>query len=209
MKPILLLDMDGPLADFDRAAWEWGHSSGLMFDIESLADQRHRFLTDHVVGCGHPGTTRPCPHGAGHMRRHIHQDETWFRDLPVTPGAIQGVAQLEAIFDVWVCTKPLEANPGCRDGKQAWIDKHFPSLSRKLVMAPDKSMVVGAVLLDDAPKPQWVDVAHWEPVVFSTPWNGEGSRWEVYPHWTWGDPLAVLTDRVRDPWSRARWELPA
>lgn len=117
----------------------------------------------------------------------------WFRGLPVTPGAKSGVGQLlTAGVDIWVVTKPLEANPTCRDDKAAWLREHFPMLERKLILAPDKSMIVGDVLLDDAINLEWILKAQWRPVVFRAPFNGSGSEWHYLHSWSWGDPIEDL-----------------
>ena len=112
-------------------------------------------------------------------------------ELPVVPGAQQGVLDLlNAGVEVWVCTKPLEVNPTCHSDKANWILRHFPPLHDRLIIAPDKAMVVGDVLLDDAPKPEWFERAAWRPVIFDSPFNRP-----MFPgcqRWTWGQPIADL-----------------
>lgn len=182
----LLLDQDGPLADFDQRYWDLCESMGFDLDIRDLSDtRRRRFMEGNITNKEHRKLARTYIE-SGHNR--------WFHDLPVTPGAIEGVARLleRSDIDVWVCTKPLEANDRCRDDKGLWIKRHFPELEHKLILAPDKSMVLGDVLLDDAPKIKWLPKAVWEPVVFSTPFNGPGSEWAGLRHWTWGDPIDEL-----------------
>ena len=199
-KPTLLLDMDGPMADFDLAIWtNLRPIYDLQFDIPNLAAQRHRFLTDHLD-----------KFDASLLRYHIDTDPHWFSHLPVTHGAVEGVSRLEERFDVWVCTKPLEVNPGCRDGKQRWIDRHFPTLSKKLIMAPDKSMIHGAVLLDDAPKLAWIDDNQpWRPMVYRLPWNGPDSVWGHLPRWDWTDDVDVLWRYATRSTRAIREEMPA
>jgi 5'(3')-deoxyribonucleotidase len=180
--PRLLLDMDGPLADFDAHFWQRCKAEGWQFDIDDPAHQRHRFFDGHIIDKAHRKLARQMIEGT-----------PWFRDLPVTPGAVDGVPLLMERFDVWVCTKPLEANQWCASDKAAWIARHFPALVGKLIMAPDKSMITGHVLLDDAPNPDWFDAATWVPIVFEAPFNGAGSKWEGIPSWTWGGPIEILT----------------
>lgn len=184
-KPILLLDMDGPIADFDLAFYNLCRACGWELNIDGLDDpRRKRFMTDNM-----PNETQ---------RRHARNivDQTrWFNTLPVTEGAVEGVALLEEHFDVWVCTKPLEANRWCRDDKALWIRRHFPQLEDKLIIAPDKSLVHGAILLDDAPKWAWIGKASWTPVVFRSGFNGRDSMWgRLRHHWSWGEPIDLLLD---------------
>lgn len=172
--PTLLLDLDGPLADFDAHFWERCHAEGWAFDIDHPSHQRHRYFTDHIPDRAHRRAARAMVDAPG-----------WFRHLPVTPGAREGVtAFIDAGIDLWVCTKPLEVNPTCRDDKAAWLADHFPELVDRLIIAPDKSMVHGDVLLDDAPKLEWFHRATWEPVIFDAPYNtlhvlcnGAALRW--------------------------------
>lgn len=184
-KPTLLLDMDGPLAAFDSHGWERCVEAGHEFDT-SFHSRRHRFFTDHMPHLHHRKETRRMIESPG-----------WFAGLPVTPGATEGVPELMEVFDVWVCTKPLEANPTCRDEKGRWLRQHFPYLEDRLIIAPDKSLIRGDILLDDAIKPSWVSRAQWQAVVFTEPFNGEGSEWADWPHWAWGDPIERL---INPPW---------
>lgn len=182
--PVILVDMDGPLADFDMMFFDEVLARGWEIDC-TPEKQRHRFATDHM----------PNRHERNAARQMVN-DEGWFRHLPVTPGAYDGLHMLADYGDVWVCSKPLEANPTCRDDKARWLAEHFGSQwMRKLILAPDKSLVHGDVLLDDAIKLRWLDNPHrtWEPVCFKSPFNGHSeSEWLHLPQWTWGEPIERL-----------------
>lgn len=147
-----------------------------------MDEQTHRFLTGHFPR-----------RQANSIRWHI-DNAHWFRDLPVTAGAQEGVQEmLDVGWDVWVCTKPLEANVWCRDDKAAWLREHFPMIPEpRLILASDKSMILGDILLDDAIKPSWVPRAHWAPVTFLRPFNGPGTEHHFGYDWTWGDRLGRL-----------------
>lgn len=185
-KYVVLLDQDGPLAEFDTKYWDFCQEMGLTMNITSLQDPgRARFMENNILDKKHRQVARKFIE-TGHNR--------WFRDLPVTPGAKEGVAELLADdrIDLWVCTKPMEKNSTCRDDKAAWIAEHFPELVKKIILAPDKSLVRGHVLLDDAPRIDWLRRAEWEAVVFPSVFNAEGSQWEGIRTWTWGDPVDKL-----------------
>lgn len=180
-RPTLLLDMDGPLADFDRHFWDRCQAAGYTFDVTCHTAQRHRFFTEHIPNRRQRAAARAMVDAPG-----------WFADLPVTPGARAGVAALLTVFDVWVCTKPLEANPTCLNDKHAWLVEHFPALADRMITAPDKSLINGALLLDDAPKPVWFGRARWRPVIFPAPYNHNDPAFAALPRWTWGDPVERL-----------------
>lgn len=179
MKPIILMDMDGPLADFDRAFWDLCEQMGFEMNC-TRGQQSQRFATDHVV---HFDDRR-------WIRRHIDTTD-WFRHLPVTPGALKGMATLAQLAEVWVVSKPLLLNPRCRDDKAAWLKEHF-GLTYHLILANDKSMIRGHVLVDDAPHLDWLADASWWPLIYRTTWNGDGSRWEKLPRWDWNDGVDTL-----------------
>lgn len=180
MKPIILVDQDGPLADFDRQFFQVCREQGWELDA-TLETQRHRYATDHILNKQERAAARA----------YVNSHPRWFHDLPVVAGAKEGLAQLAERYEVWICTKPLEANKACRDGKAEWVRRHLgEEWERRLIITPDKSLVNGVILLDDAPNPEWFDRAAWKPVVFRTPWNGDNSKWEGLPSWTWQDDPA-------------------
>lgn len=174
---LLLLDMDGPLAAFDAKVWEVANDAGLTLDINDPSEQTKRYFTDHIEGAA----------SRKWMQNEIRKPG-WFASLPPTPGALTGVQMLiEQGVDIWVATKPMEENPSCRDDKAKWLREYLPMLERKLIIIPDKSLLNGDVLLDDAPKPAWIMKATWKVKIFAAPFNGDGSVWEGLPRWTWGD----------------------
>lgn len=184
-KPVFLLDMDGPIADFDNAFFAICEDMGIPLDC-TPETQVHRFGSDHIVDRGLRGKAR----------KHIYTSR-WFRDLPVVEGAQEGVRRLQEYFDVWLCTKPLEENLNCRDDKAAWVEEHFgKELVRQLIITPDKTLVHGVALLDDAIKIEWMGKGTWKPVIFTRPWNQAGSVWEDYPHWDWNDNVEELLEII-------------
>jgi len=182
MKPIVLVDMDGVLADFDAALWNVITEQEIPTNC-TRETQRVRFLHDAVSKEDRPRI------------RAIVEECGWFRNLPLIPGAREGLRALEDLAEVWICSKPLEPNRTCRDDKANWIEEHLgPRWVDRLILAPDKSLVRGDILLDDAPKPSWYARASWTPVIFPTIWNGSDSKWAGLPCWSWGqDPLKLLS----------------
>jgi 5'-nucleotidase len=184
----LLIDMDGPLADFDRAFYTYCGRNGYAMhngtvDISNRCTE-HRFATDCITNTGNK------------RRARTHVDRShWFASLPPTEGAIEGInllAEHPDVNDVFICTKPMEANPHCRDDKAEWVNDFLGrEWVRRLIITPDKGMVRGDVLLDDAPKPHWFERAEWRPVIFPTPWNAPDTqfsrknRLDDEPRWSW------------------------
>lgn len=185
VKPRVLLDQDGPLGGFDLKFWERCAENGWPADCEPH-EQTHRYQTEHIIDRKHRKAAREMLEQPG-----------WFADLPVIDGARDGIERLAEVADVWIVTKPMESNPTCRDDKGRWIRKHFgEKWEHRLIITPDKSIVGGDILLDDAPKLSWFERATWAPVIFETSWNGEGSDWEGLPRWSWDQPVEDLFDAM-------------
>lgn len=183
MQPTLLLDLDGPVADFDGAFFLRCAERGFELEVDR-AGQRHRFASDHIAD-----------KAARRAARAMVDEPGWFRDLPVTEGAYEGIDRLTQIADVWLCTKPLDSNPTCCDEKRAWVAEWFGGeWEQRLIITSDKSMVRGHGLLDDAPYIEWISRALWRPIIFAASYNGEGTKWAEYPRWNWQDDIDVLSD---------------
>lgn len=186
----ILVDLDGVVADFDAKFYRRCAEEGWEMH-SSLETQCHRFATDCIPNLGERAKAR----------RMVDTEPGWFRDLPVIDGAVEGLHALAGRAEVWLCSKPLEAQATCRDDKAAWVVEHLGAeWERRLILAADKSMVRGDILLDDAPHPEWFGRASWVPVIYPAPWNGEGSKWEGLPRWRWGDPFEAL--RATAAWLR-------
>jgi 5'-nucleotidase len=181
IRPRILMDMDGPLAAFDDHYFRRNEENGWPMEV-TVENQTLRFASGHVIDKEHRRLATAMVNSPG-----------WFRELPVTPGAQKGMAELAQVADVWIVTKPLEANPTCRDDKAVWLEQHFGiGWIDKLILTPDKSLILGDLLVDDAPKPEWYDHATWDPVIFTKPYNGEGTKWAGPPRWTWADGIDAL-----------------
>lgn len=181
-KPVFLVDMDGVIADFDGWLFDRSH---LFPSLNVTYQERdHYFLTDNVN-----------KEDASKMRSLVNSSRI-FAELDPLPGAVAGLWALAEEADVWICTRPLEANPHCRDDKGAWLRKHFgPEFEKRMILTSDKSLVRGAVLLDDHPKQVEIDRALWRPVVYSQPfntWRDGAGAWDAYPHYSWDLPLEDL-----------------
>lgn len=180
------MDQDGPLAGFDPMCWDLAPDGGWTFDIESPADQVHRYITDHIKDRRQRSALRAAIDSEG-----------WYRALSPTPGAQEGIeALLSAGHHIVVVSKPHDATPTCVPEKQAWLAEHFPMLT-DFSFTNDKSYGFhggeNGILLDDDLKHDQVRRASWEGVSFGVPFNRPGSAHGRYPRWSWGDPIERLS----------------
>lgn len=183
-KPIVLIDQDGVLASWDDVFYAKCLAKDIKFDIEHPHHQRHRYFTDHI----------PDKHQRNEARRMVNHP-SWFPELPVIEGAQEGMAELDKHCEVWICSKPLESNKSCHQDKQDWITKHFPAFSDRLILTGDKSLIVGDILLDDAPKLKWFKRAKWQPVIYTQHFNAhkESPLYDM-ARFTWDDPVEYLIE---------------
>ncbi len=157
-KPLILLDQDGPLADFDAAL------------DQVLADLGHN--PSDLVATEWDYTndvTRHFGAAAATALDVARLSPGFFRHLPVTPGAQEAVERLlEAGCEVAVCTAPSLANPTCASDKLWWIERHFPALSERVIITIDKTWVHGDVLVDDKPKVTGMLTPSWSHLRFAS-----------------------------------------
>ena len=75
----------------------------------------------------------------------------FFVNLDPLPGAIEAVKELEKHYDVYILTRPSVFNPLCYTEKRVWIEKWLGiDMCHKLMLVPDKVLVPGDYLIDDA-----------------------------------------------------------
>jgi 5'-nucleotidase len=154
----VLVDQDGPLADFDAALHEVLDDAG--YDSSALI--RTQWETSDDVR-NHFG-----PEAADLVDRMRHT-AGFYRRLPVVSGAQEAIEELlDRGLHVVVCTAPSLKNVTCASDKIAWIEEHFPRLRKSFAVVRDKTLVRGAVLVDDKPAVNGALQPTWEHVRFVT-----------------------------------------
>jgi 5'(3')-deoxyribonucleotidase len=75
----------------------------------------------------------------------------FFRKLAPLSGAVEGIKELARRgHDVWILTKPSVLNPLCYTEKRLWVEDHLGlSWCERLIISPDKSLLMGDILIDD------------------------------------------------------------
>jgi len=73
-----------------------------------------------------------------------------FRELDPLPGAIEAFKELYSKYDVWILTRPSFKNLHCYTEKAEWVKNHLgEDVLEKTIIAGDKSLVIGDILIDD------------------------------------------------------------
>jgi 5'-nucleotidase len=133
---IILLDMDGVLADFEQGfvrGWTARFPGQPPLDPR---DRRHFSIRDDY------------PEHQGAMVQADYHAEGFFRDLTPMPGALDAARALVGLgHDVRICTSPLRHYRHCVPEKYEWIDAHLgPEFVNRMIVTRDKTLVRGDVL---------------------------------------------------------------
>jgi 5'-nucleotidase len=74
----------------------------------------------------------------------------FYRGLKPLTNAIQSYKTLEEIYDVRILTRPSYKNLHCYTEKAQWVLHHLGEKAQeKMILAPDKSLLKGDILIDD------------------------------------------------------------
>lgn len=171
--PLILLDQDGPLADFDAAINNVLQTAG--YDTSKL--ERTQWETTRDI--------RRCfgSHAASIVEQARHAPG-FYRELQVVKGAEEAVEQLlQAGCSIVVCTAPSLRNESCASEKIAWLAEHFPQLRKSFAVVKDKTLVRGDVLIDDKPDITGHLTPMWRHVLFATPGNAHVTDGVVLESW--------------------------
>lgn len=80
--------------------------------------------------------------------------KNFFLNLEPIDNSIFYARKLKDMYDLWLLTKPKYENPFCYTEKRLWVENHLGlSWCEKLILCPDKSLMIGDFLVDDTPWP--------------------------------------------------------
>jgi 5'-nucleotidase len=188
--PVVLVDMDGVLADFDaevlaRLAAHHPH-------VPRATRQNFYIAEDYPE------------HTA--LLRQISSEPGFFAALPLVDGALEGWQRIVDLgYHPRVCTSPLRRNRHCEAEKLGWLEKHFApvhgeAVAREAIVTRDKHLCDGIALIDDRPEIRHSATAPWQHIVFDRPYNQDGDHAGDRPRlrgWH-DDTLGALLDAARD-----------
>lgn len=121
--PILYIDLDGVVADFDKAML------GYHVCLNEIEDPKERdAIIDDICAT----------------------NVNIFEELHPMPGAIEAVTELFLHFEVYFLSTPMWSLPESFTGKRLWVEKHFGKLATKrLILSHRKDLNIGDFLVDD------------------------------------------------------------
>lgn len=111
-----------------------------------------------------------------------------FRGLLPVPGALKALREMEAAgLNVLLVTTPTYGNATCVQDKYDWVNEHLGmDWVHRTIIAYDKTVVAGAVLIDDKPDITGSVTPAWTHLLFSAPYNRyvrDAVRMEGWENW--------------------------
>lgn len=102
-----------------------------------------------------------------------------FELMDPMPGAVEAVAELAPLFEVFILSTSPWSNPTALPGKLAWIKRHFGAgadnpFYKQVVFSHRKDLSVGDFLVDDRPTMRGADRFGGELIHFGS---------EAFPDW--------------------------
>lgn len=178
-KPIILVDMDGVIANFNAYLVQYAHKKlgAPLLDVCELTN----FYTEECYG------DEWCKEVAK-----LSDEEGFFRNLSPVEGAVKALNEMtEYDLRVFICTAPkkFHNNPHCAQEKYQWVDRYLGSKwVEKVVLTRDKTLVFGDILIDDKPEVSGAVKPSWKHVYYDQPYNKENTSkprilsWKAWKH---------------------------
>jgi 5'(3')-deoxyribonucleotidase len=158
IRPIVLLDSDGPLSNFTQA---WLDALYIETGARHTPEEVDRWdihktaffaeIAKKVYGAviAEAGDVKAAIQ-ALKSRCIQHVVKPGFCDaIQVQPGAIEAVDRLRKIADVYVVTSPWDSSPTWEFERKNWLKRHFDIHHHNVLQGAAKHLVFGNVFVDD------------------------------------------------------------
>ena len=181
--PIVLVDIDGVLADFNAGT------------IHHLLQRRPDTLIPEFTHFRTYHNFDDVAIKAEIMS--IQNTEGFFRNLPIMDDALIGWQRLIDLgYQPRICSSPLRSNPLCEAEKRGWIAEHFGAdVATDAIIDRNKYRHDGIALIDDRTDLLYADKASWQQILFDAIYNQDFET--DYRLRGWRDPaLADLLSRI-------------
>lgn len=151
MNPVILLDVDGPLANFTQAYLDelyevTGHRH-VLAEIRQFHIHKSAFFEKRAqdykerTGYSLKDTLAARVTRAG-----------FCENIAVQDGAQEAVEKLKSIGEVWVVTSPWDSSPTWMYERLHWVHRHFGIPRAHVIQVGRKVRVHGDVFVDDRPE---------------------------------------------------------
>ncbi len=161
MKSILLVDMDGVLADFEQGflnIWRGKYPDRPYVPLE----ERNTFYMEEQY-----------PKEFKSEINEIIASKGFFISLQAKKGGLEAIAEMKSMGnEVFICTAPFSDAKSCHQEKYDWVEKNLGcEWAKKIIFAKDKTLVYGNYLVDDKPEISGIATPAWEHILYDMPYN--------------------------------------
>lgn len=187
MRPLVLLDVDGVLAQFMPAALAMINDLlGASYVIEDVTE----FSFAHAL--------KLTPEQAAAVKRMIGSSARLADRLQVYPGARDGVHRLREVAEIHIVTSSWDSNETWEFDRKKWLRRNFDIGHHDITFTAAKHLVRGDVLVDDKTSTCEEWRAAW-PAGVTVRWNTPHNRrdtWRGVRTESW-DELIEIVKAVR------------
>lgn len=176
---IILIDMDGVLADFESAFLERFRAKFPQHTYIPI-NKRVEF---HIH--------KDYPKELQEDVLSIYTSAGFFQNLPAIDGAVSAVKEIEKKGHyVYFCTTSINQYVNCVLEKYKWIEQKFGyEWTKKIILTKDKTLVYGDILIDDKPEHTGSKAPSWAHHLYDAPYN---RHVDDKPRLTWKNWEQVL-----------------
>jgi 5'-nucleotidase len=173
--PIVLLDQDSTLVDWDDSGY---NHNALLLDptITPVSRELRTSYGWMAESDHHPELRTKALNAPG-----------FYRNLVPYEGAIKAVQEMrQAGINVFILTTPYATHDSCASEKYANVAEHFGrDMIEKTILSYDKTLVSGAILVDDKPIIKGAMTPTWNRIFFDQPYNAQlpGPRLHHWDKW--------------------------
>jgi len=153
--------MDGVLADFEKGflqAWKRRFPKNPHIPLE----ERKTFsvLNDY-------------PNALRKDVESIYKTRCFFQNLPIIHGGKEALVEMQKLnYEVFVCTSLIRYFENCVLEKYHWVAQNLGyEWIKRLIVAKDKTLIYGNILIDDKPEHGGLRKPAWKHVLFDRPYN--------------------------------------
>lgn len=180
-RKIILVDMDGVLADFEKGFLDSWQRKFPTHPHIPLKDRKTFSVFDD-----YPNNLRD---DVGKIAR----EAGFFQNLPEIEGAKEGLEEIQRLgHEVFICTKPIDRYENCVLEKYNWVAKHLGyEWTKKIIVTKDKTLIHGDILIDDRPKHKGLRKPVWKHILFDKPYN-KNAKENIRITWkSWKEALSL------------------
>lgn len=181
-KTIILIDMDGVLCEWVRAAI-----------------QRYQLLFPHLpytpeeqLSTFYMEDSWPSRAECINALHEVLNSPRFYRNLEPVAGGVEALKNMQELteggapIEPRICTSPwtYSHEQDCFSDKALWVEEHLGRWwTNRLILAKDKTLVRGHILIDDKPEIRGALQPTWQQLLYDRSWNRHSSL----PRFTWSD----------------------